>query len=147
MKKFIASCCTLIFTILASNGVARAEPIVGNGVLATESRPGGPFSAVHSLNMDDHLIGDCNLVHVEIHVGAEASLLVSGESNIVPHVKTVIQGDELWLTLSEFVSPKVPVMIVATIASKAGIRKGSPINLNGMACMHDSKMHFPFSKQ
>jgi hypothetical protein len=75
----------LALLLLAGTPAVWAETVVGNGRVISESRTFGAFNA----------IGLSSSVDLRLRQGTTPSLIVHGESNLLPLVETTLEGDSL----------------------------------------------------
>ena len=101
--------------------------VVGNGKVVTEERPGGFVTSIGSIGMDQYWVGDCNMFRFEGGAGKIAKLLISGESNLLAHLKTNIAEKKLEMSLREYIKPTQPIVVVAVATG--------PATISGLACM------------
>lgn len=104
--------------------------VEGNGVAAREQRT---VSALAGLSVEDSL-------PVEVQVGPAPSLLVEGDSNLLPLIRTETRGDTLHISVEKHLRNKAPLRIVYTVprlsevnatgASRVEVRdlKGAPLD-------------------
>ncbi|HEU5295954.1 MAG TPA: head GIN domain-containing protein [Burkholderiaceae bacterium] len=73
----------LALSLLAVAPVSHAETVVGNGTAASETRTPGAFNA----------IGLQGGLALEVRQGSPASVVVHADSNLVPLIESVVEGD------------------------------------------------------
>jgi hypothetical protein len=94
----------LTLLLIAAAPAVRAETVEGNGRAASETRNTGEFNA----------IGLSGGMALKLRQGSPASVVVHGDSNLLPLIETVIEGDKLLkLRLKRAVSVRnhVPLLI------------------------------------
>jgi hypothetical protein len=75
----------LVLLLIAAAPAVWAEPVSGNGQRASEARAPGPFDAV--------ALGGG--IALKIKQGSAVSVVVHGDSNLVPLVETAVEGSSL----------------------------------------------------
>jgi hypothetical protein len=94
----------LALLLIAAAPAVWAETVVGSGKPASETRPTGEFNA----------IGLSGGMALKLRQGSPASVVVHGDSNLLPLIETVIEGDKaLKLRLKRVVSvrSRVPLLV------------------------------------
>jgi len=96
--------------------------------------------------MEQYWVGDCKMFRVEATKGKTAKLVVTGESNLLPYIKTSIARGQLEISLREYIKPTRPIVVVAVdaIGKGADPRQRSWPNqtFGGFGCMMDSTFDF-----
>jgi hypothetical protein len=85
------SSCAVLLAGCHDDSESLTSGVIGSGVVATESRPVTAFSAVA---VDGPL-------RVSLRPAAEASLELTAETNVLPHIRTELQGERLHVFLAE----------------------------------------------
>ena len=141
-------CCLFAVAISVLSTAAWSKPIEGNKVVVTQRRPGGPFTSVRSTGMEQHWIGDCKQFHVRVRFGHTSKMLVTGERNILPYLRTTVENGQLEVSLKGYVKPTKPIVVVATSqtpnVSMQALGDNGP-KIEGLACSMGFTMGFPGS--
>lgn len=91
---------------LAACNLASAQ-VRGDGHARTEARTVGAFSSVSA----------GGALHVTIRFGTPAAVTVTADANIVPLIRTRVQGDRLIVDSTGGFAPKTPVEVAITVPS------------------------------
>lgn len=90
-------------------GGVGGEFIRGNGEVITEERTVGGFTRVDLAGIGD----------LRISLGDTAALVVEGESNILPHITTVVQGSTLVIGIEPGINPSPTERLVYNLTVQA----------------------------
>jgi len=80
------------------------DSVKGSGNIITESRAADDFSAVE--------VG--GVLRVEITAGKEFSVNVEADDNLLPYIRTEVDGDTLQISANEKLSSKNPILVRVT---------------------------------
>ena len=120
MAAFAAAC--LLAAPLPASAFER-----GSGVAKTETRMPGPFTKIETSGS----------VVLEVTSGQSSTvILVSGDNNVVPLVKTTVSGDVLKIRVDESHTAKLPLVVKIAMpklvaVSASGAAKVNAANLGG----------------
>jgi len=107
----------LALTLLVP-ALAACSGVSGSGVSKTESRSVSGYDSV-----EVH-----GALQVNIEVGPEASLTITGDDNIVPLIQTEVVGDELVIRREGSIRPNTTLRIVVTTPELEGIEVNGASN-------------------
>jgi hypothetical protein len=94
----------VVVLAMASAGCKRTG-IPGSGVAATELRDVGDFDEIEFLGVG----------RLEVTVGQPKRLEMTADDNLLPVLRTVVQGSRLIIEPIEEIRPRVPIVIEATV--------------------------------
>lgn len=102
LKPTIAIVIVVLATALAG---CKRTGIPGSGVAATELREVGDFDEIEFLGVG----------RLEVTVGQPKRLEITADDNLLPVLRTVVQGSRLVIESTEEIRPRVPIVIKATV--------------------------------
>jgi hypothetical protein len=97
----------------------------GSGVASTETREVEPFTSIEFSGALDLLV----------HVGAhEQKLVLSGDDNILPEIRTRVRGDKLVVEHEGWLRPDVPLLVEVWVPALTGVEASgaSDIEVEGL---------------
>ena len=139
----------LALFIVGSN-TAHTAPLIGNGEVINEQRPGTGITAVRAKGVPDYLIGDCNLLTVKVSPMNEPAILLEAESNLLPYIRTEVQNETLIISVIEKIQPNTQITITAPRlgAPPSTIKSTTPpYFMRGIGCSQDFTMQLQSSKK
>ena len=98
-------------------GLRRGPRVIGNGVEATEMRTVSPFDIIEVRGM----------LRVRISCDGNPSIAVTGDENLLEHVRTEVRGRRLLLDTDSDLQPKAGLMIDVAAAELSALRTSGAI--------------------
>jgi len=128
----------LIFLVWAAS-----RTVIGNGLVAAETRPGGPITAVVVEGFDwGSLLADCRLLVIRTKSGTASTVVVEGEANLLPQVYTAVSHGVLRVSLAGLLRPSREISVIATSVADAEHDDFGGREFRGMGCGSHSEFHF-----
>jgi hypothetical protein len=124
MKKFVPIFFLLLTVCLASCTTARLE---GNGKVITENRNTTKFSKINS----------SGAFILKIKQGTAESIVVQADENLLPEIKTVVNGNTLTIDFGKNdVKPSKSIVIELTVVELEGIDISGSCDIIGVGDWH-----------
>lgn len=111
-------------------------PVWGDGSFVAEPRPGGKIKALRVEGFGWRaLVGDCRLLVIRIRNGPASKVVVAGEENILPNIRTEVTEGTLHIQVVGVLRPTREIVVDATsMHGDATEYDPSPTIFQGAAC-------------
>jgi hypothetical protein len=94
-----------------------SQAIDGNGIAARDVRDLRTLASVDGLDVGGSMI-------VEVRIGATPSLVIEGDSNLLPYVKTETRGSSLYIGTERRLRSNTPLKVTYTVPQLSHLHSG-----------------------